>query len=80
MTTFDDRDKGFETKFAKDKELSFKVNARRNKTHGDDSSDVVKKLMDDFKAAGVELSSADIRAEMARLQPIAEQQIRGDML
>lgn len=34
MTTFDDRDKGFENKFARDEELSFKINARRNKLLG----------------------------------------------
>ncbi len=34
MTTFNDRDKQFENKFAKDKELLFKVNARRNKLLG----------------------------------------------
>jgi hypothetical protein len=34
MTTFDERDKGFENKFAKDKELAFKINARRNKLLG----------------------------------------------
>ena len=34
MTTFDDRDKGFENKFAHDEELSFKINARRNKLLG----------------------------------------------
>src|SRR5438045_1711509 len=34
MTTFDDRDKNFENKFAYDEELSFKVNARCNKLLG----------------------------------------------
>ena len=29
MATFDDREKGFEHKFKHDKELDFKVNARR---------------------------------------------------
>lgn len=33
-TTFDDRKKGFETKFQKDQELQFKVNNRRNKLLG----------------------------------------------
>ena len=31
MTTFDDRQRGFETKFARDEEQAFKVLARRNK-------------------------------------------------
>lgn len=34
MTTFDDRDKSFENKFAHDEELQFKANARRNKLAG----------------------------------------------
>jgi len=31
MSTFDDREKAFETKFAHDEELKFKAEARRNK-------------------------------------------------
>ena len=31
MTTFDDREKGFEKKFAMDEELRFKAESRRNK-------------------------------------------------
>ncbi|GGY38895.1 DUF1476 domain-containing protein [Parvularcula lutaonensis] len=31
MTTFDDREKAFEAKFAKDEDLRFKVEARRDK-------------------------------------------------
>ncbi|SNS47000.1 hypothetical protein SAMN06295912_10760 [Sphingomonas laterariae] len=31
MTTFDDREKGFETKFAHDQEMAFRVTARRNR-------------------------------------------------
>lgn len=34
MTTFDDRDKAFENKFAHDEELAFKVIARRNRLLG----------------------------------------------
>ncbi|MGQ0665130.1 MAG: DUF1476 domain-containing protein [Pseudomonadota bacterium] len=34
MTTFDDRQKGFEAKYKHDEELRFKVNARRNKLVG----------------------------------------------
>ncbi len=34
MTTFDDRQSAFETKFAHDAELQFKVAARRNKLTG----------------------------------------------
>ena len=34
MTTFDDREKNFESKFSLDSELAFKINARRNKLLG----------------------------------------------
>lgn len=34
MTQFDDRQKAFETKFARDQELEFKATARRNKLIG----------------------------------------------
>lgn len=34
MTTFDDREKGFETKYQRDQEFQFKVTARRNKLLG----------------------------------------------
>ncbi len=34
MTTFDDRNKNFENKFAHDEELNFKITARRNKMLG----------------------------------------------
>jgi len=35
MTTFDDRQKGFESKYKHDEELKFKVIARRNKLLGE---------------------------------------------
>jgi hypothetical protein len=35
MTTFDDREKAFEKKFAMDQELKFKAEARRNKMIGE---------------------------------------------
>jgi hypothetical protein len=34
MTTFDERDRNFENKFAHDEELAFKINARLNKLIG----------------------------------------------
>lgn len=34
MTTFDDREKAFEAKFARDEEMNFRVVARRNKLVG----------------------------------------------
>jgi hypothetical protein len=34
MSTFDDREKSYESKFAREEELTFKINARRNKLLG----------------------------------------------
>lgn len=34
MTTFDDRERAFETKFARDQEMQFKITARRNRLLG----------------------------------------------
>jgi hypothetical protein len=35
MSGFDDREKAFETKFAKDQELAFRITARRNRLLGE---------------------------------------------
>lgn len=34
MTTFDDRERAFETKYSRDQEMQFKITARRNKLLG----------------------------------------------
>ncbi|GGW28384.1 aldolase [Gemmobacter lanyuensis] len=52
MTTFDDREKAFETKFAHDAEMQFKAEARRNKLAG-------------LWAAGLLGKSGDAAAEYA---------------
>ena len=35
MTTFDDRERAFETRYARDQELQFKITARRNRLLGE---------------------------------------------
>lgn len=35
MTSFDDREKAFESKFARDEELTFRITARRNRLVGE---------------------------------------------
>ena len=40
MSSFDDRKKGFEKKFAHDEEKQFKINARKNKYLGEWASPV----------------------------------------
>jgi len=43
MSSFDDRKKGFEGKFAHDEEILFKINAKRNKLLGEWVADKLKK-------------------------------------
>ncbi len=106
MSTFDDREQSFENKFSHDKELQFRVNARRNKLlglwaaqllgiHGSDAeayaktviaadlekpgdSDVVEKLLKDFKAHSVEMSEHRLRKHMDEFLLIARQQIMSE--
>ena len=41
MSTFDEREKSFEKKFARDEELQFKISARRNKYIGEWASKIL---------------------------------------
>lgn len=53
MTTFDERDKAFENKYAHDKELQFKATARRNKLLGlwaAEQLDISGKAAEDYAA------------------------------
>lgn len=66
MTTFDDREKAFESKFAHDAEMQFRAEARRNKLAGLWAAELLGKTGDaadeyaltvvtaDFEEAGVE--------------------------
>jgi len=90
MSSFDDREKAFEAKFARDEEVAFRVTARRNRLLGQwaaaqmkltpeetdayakavvqadfeeaGDEDVVRKLLGDLTAAGVETDESTIRA------------------
>ncbi|HMO76150.1 MAG TPA: DUF1476 domain-containing protein [Sphingopyxis sp.] len=89
MSTFDDREKAFEAKFARDQEVQFRITARRNRLVGEwaaqrmgltpeetdayakavvqadfeeaGDEDVIRKLVGDLTAAGVEIGDAEIR-------------------
>lgn len=89
MTTFDDRERAFESKFAMDEEMAFRVTARRNRLLGQwaaeklkltpeetdayskavvqadfeeaGDEDVVRKLLGDLTAAGVDIDEAAVR-------------------
>ena len=68
MNKFDDREKGFEKKFAKDEELQFKVQARSNKYLAEFVSkklsktkeDEIKYLQEIIKADMEEAGSEDV--------------------
>ncbi|MCA3721085.1 DUF1476 domain-containing protein [Phenylobacterium sp.] len=104
MTTFEKRERGFESKFALDQEQEFKATARRNRMLGEWASglmglqgdqvaeyaravvksdlelpgedDVLRKVFEDLKGAGVAMSEGDVRNKMGELLAIARQQIR----
>src|SRR3546814_9162352 len=103
MTTFDNREKAFEEKFAHDAEITFRIAARRNRLlglwaaermkltseeadayakavvqadfeeAGDD--DVVRKLLGDLTAAGVEISEHAIRRALEEKSVEARRQL-----
>src|SRR6185369_6980773 len=89
MTQFDDRERAFESKFAHDEEMKFRITARRNRLLGEwaarqmglsevetesyakdvvradfeeaGDEDVIRKVLGDLTAAGVEADDARIR-------------------
>ncbi|WP_149140815.1 DUF1476 domain-containing protein [Gemmobacter caeruleus] len=77
MTTFDDREKAFENKFAHDAEMQFKAEARRNKLAGLWAADLLGKtgeaandyamsvVMADLEEAGSEDVVRKIAADLA---------------
>jgi len=103
MTTFDDRERAFESKFAHDEELRFRVIARRNRLLGAwaarlmglsdaeadayakdviradfeeaGEEDVIRKLLGDLTAAGIDTDDAKIREALAHKEVEARRQI-----
>ncbi len=103
MTTFDDRERAFETKFARDEEMQFRLTARRNKLLGQwaaakmnltpeetdayakavvqadfeeaGDEDVIRKLVGDLTAAGVEIGEGDVRAAIEEQTVEAKRQL-----
>ncbi len=59
MSTMDDREKGFERKFAHDAEMQFKAEARRNKLLGLWAADKMGLTGDDAEAYAKEVIAAD---------------------
>lgn len=103
MTTFDDRERAFEAKFAMDEEMAFRITARRNRllgqwaaaklnltpeetdayakavVHADfeeaGAEDVIRKLLGDLTAAGVEIDEAAVRQAVDDLTVEARRQL-----
>jgi len=59
MTTFDDRENAFESKFAHDAEMQFKVDARRNKLLGLWAAEFLGKSGDAAAAYATEVVKSD---------------------
>ncbi|MDE2041585.1 MAG: DUF1476 domain-containing protein [Alphaproteobacteria bacterium] len=106
MTDFDERERAFEAKFARDAEMNFRVVARRNKLLGhwaaqrmkltpeEDEAysksvvqaefeelgdeDVVRKLLGDMTAAGVDTSDSEVRGQLELCAVEARRQLELD--
>lgn len=103
MTTFDDRERAFETKYARDEEMQFRIIARRNRLLGEwaarlmglseeetssyakdvvradfeeaGDEDVIRKVLGDLTAAGVETDDSKIREALDHKSVEARRQI-----
>ena len=103
MTTFDDRERAFETKYARDEEMQFRIIARRNRLLGEwaawlmglseeemasyakdvvradfeeaGDDDVLRKVLGDLTAAGVETDETQIREALGHKMVEARRQI-----
>jgi hypothetical protein len=102
MSTFDDRERGFEKKFALDQDQEFKAAVRRNRAlghwaaglmgleSGDEyaqavvksdfelpgDEDVLRKVFEDLKGSGVQVSEGEVRMKMAELLAQARESVR----
>ncbi|MEO1657447.1 MAG: DUF1476 domain-containing protein [Pseudomonadota bacterium] len=61
MTTFDEREKQFEAKFANDQELKFKIEARRDKIVGTWAAGKLGKTGGDIEAYASTVVRADLK-------------------
>ena len=90
MSSFDEREKGFEKKFAHDEEIQFKISARRNKYIGQWTSQILgynseqekeyiqSVIKADFAEAGDEDVFRKIKADL-KDHNILEEEIRKKM-
>lgn len=59
MTTFDDRERAYEAKFAHDEDLRFKAEARRNRLLGEWAAEILGKQGDDARAYAMTVVTSD---------------------
>jgi hypothetical protein len=106
MSSFDDRERAEEARYAMDQQSQMRVTARRNKLLGlwaaglmgvsgaeaeayaksvvvadleeAGDGDVIRKVLADLSAAGVTRTEAQIKEELARLLPVAREEIARD--
>ncbi|MFN7165072.1 MAG: DUF1476 domain-containing protein [Hyphomonas sp.] len=106
MSSFDDRERAEEARYAMDQQTQMRVTARRNKLLGlwaaglmgvgganaEDyaksvviadleeagDGDVIRKVLADLTAAGITRTEAQIKEELARLLPVAREEIARD--
>ena len=107
MSSFDDREKGFENKFKHEQELAFRITARRNKLVGQwaaeqmkltpeeadayaravvhaefeeaGDEDVVRKLVGDLTAAGIDTDEGQIRTALDAKMVEARRQLMQEL-
>ena len=103
MTQFDDRERAFEAKFARDEEMQFRIAARRNRLLGEWAArrmgltdaetdayakdvvrsdfeeagdhDVIRKVLGDLTAAGVDCDEDQVREALRNKEIDARRQI-----
>jgi len=103
MTQFNDRERAFEAKFARDEEMQFRITARRNRLLGEWAArkmglteaeaeayakdvvrsdfeeagdhDVIRKVLGDLTAAGVDCDEEQVRETLRNKQIDARRQI-----
>ncbi len=59
MTTFDDRERSYEAKFARDADLQFKAEARRNRLLGEWAAEQLGKTGEDAKSYALSVVTSD---------------------
>jgi hypothetical protein len=103
MTQFDDRERAFESKFARDEDMKFRIIARRNRLLGEwaarqmglseeemqsyakdviradfeeaGDNDVIRKVLGDLTAAGIECDEATVTEALRNKEIEARRQI-----